>query len=175
MVPEPDDADESTLPIEGPQCVCRPTPTTDRRGTGELWLDQSAVPPTVRVLRTAVRAWAIRAGLEIETVEAVVLAVDEAVTNAVEHAHASDPVAPAGVGPSPGPGRVTLGAAGRGCGGGVAVAVGDDGTWQPPADDPGHRGRGVQLIGRLADRSTITTSEHGTCVRMCWAGPTSDV
>lgn len=164
MVPATDRTNVS-LPAGVPRCVCRPSVTGGDPGVGVLHLEQAAVPATVRVVRTAVRDWATGAGLGADLVDAVVLAVDEAVTNVVDHAHQMDP------GAGEGAGRIVLGAASRACGGGVAVSVDDDGTWRPPPPDPGHRGRGVQLIGRLSDRSTVTTSEHGTTVRMCWARP----
>jgi two-component sensor histidine kinase len=50
----------------------------------------------------------------------------------------------------------------------LEVTVSDDGTWRPPPADPGFRGRGVQLMHRLADRATITHSPGGTSVALCW-------
>jgi hypothetical protein len=51
----------------------------------------------------------------------------------------------------------------------VAVLVADDGAWRK-VTAPGFRGRGVTLIGRLSDRSSIEADERGTTVRMCWSG-----
>ncbi|WP_018334783.1 ATP-binding protein [Actinomycetospora chiangmaiensis] len=135
---------------EGPACVCWPEP----EGAGvRQRLD--AEPETVRVLRREVRAWLDGGHVDEETAESILLVVDEAVTNAVEHAC---------------PGwdcSVELVAGPRACGGGVSVLVADDGEWQPRGD-PGFRGRGIDLIGRLAQRSTIETGGDGTTVRMCW-------
>ncbi len=86
------------------------------------------------------------------------LIVDEAVTNAVEHARSEEHTC-----------QVELVAGPRACGGGIAVRVTDNGAWRDPPADPGSRGRGVQLMGRLADRSSITTGDDGTNVRMCWS------
>jgi serine/threonine-protein kinase RsbW len=95
--------------------------------------------------------------LHEDTAEAVVLAADEAITNAVEHAY------PLGT-----PGTVRLVATRPPCGNGVAVLVQDHGYWRPVPVDPGFRGRGLLLIHRLADRASVTDSLHGTTVRMCW-------
>jgi hypothetical protein len=34
----------------------------------------------------------------------------------------------------------------------VIIVVTDDGTWRPPDDDPGHRGRGLALIHAPSQR-----------------------
>jgi serine/threonine-protein kinase RsbW len=145
--------------IEGPECVCWPDPDRSPDDPAYLQAVRDAEPPAVRQLRRLVRDWVADAGVDEDTADAIVLIVDEAVTNAVEHAASEDS------------GRschVELVAGPRACGGGIAVLVGDDGVWRNPPEDPGSRGRGVQLMGRLADRSSITTGDDGTSVRMCW-------
>lgn len=153
-----------SLPKGATQCVC--WPDADAGDVAELRLERDVVATTARSVRAAVRDWAAAAGLVADTVEALVLAVDEAVTNVVDHAYTHT---------APGGGttlsRVVVTAASRPCGGGVAVSVVDDGTWRPPPHDPGHRGRGIQVIGGLAQRSTVSPSEGGTTVRMCWSRP----
>jgi serine/threonine-protein kinase RsbW len=141
---------------EGPACVCWP----DQEGTGDQWVREvrGAEPTTVRALRRRMRTWVEAVELDEELAESVVLIVDEAVTNAVEHACSDRDC------------RVELVAGPRACGGGVAVLVADDGVWRDN-QDPGYRGRGVTLMGRLSDRSSIETSEEGTTVRLCWASP----
>jgi anti-sigma regulatory factor (Ser/Thr protein kinase) len=88
--------------------------------------------------------------------EAIVLAVDEAVSNAVEHAYHALA------------GDVLVVAASRPCGNGQTVMVQDYGTWLTPGVDPGFRGRGVGLMTALADRFSLQRSGEGTTVRMCW-------
>lgn len=146
--------------IEGPECVCWPDPDRSPDDPAYLRAVRDAEPGAVRQLRRLVRDWVADAGVDEDTADAIVLIVDEAVTNAVEHAGTEES------------GRschVELVAGPRACGGGIAVLVGDDGVWRNPPEDPGSRGRGVQLMGRLADRSSITTGEDGTSVRMCWS------
>ena len=140
------------ISTDSPPCECWPTDDD-----AHYRARQAARPEAVRALRRGLRRWLAEHVLDEDTAEAVLLLADEAVTNAVEHAVLHHPC------------TVELVAGTRACGGGVAVLVRDDGTWRPPPDDSGFRGRGVTLMGRMADRSTITASEHGTTVRMCWA------
>lgn len=87
--------------------------------------------------------------------EDIVLAVDEAVTNAVEHAYRDR---------SPGPVRLWA----RDTGAGLTVVVGDYGCWRTPALDLGHRGRGLSVIRLLAGRLDLACTPAGTTVTMTW-------
>ncbi|WP_328306213.1 hypothetical protein [Actinomycetospora sp. NBC_00405] len=44
----------------------------------------------------------------------------------------------------------------------------DDGLWQE-FTEPGVTGRGIALMGKLSDHSSVETTERGTAVRLCWA------
>lgn len=145
----------SRIATHGPPCPCPLAPAADDDHT--LRVSAPATPATVQNLRRALRDWLDARGVEREDAEDVVLLVDEAVTNAVEHACTDHDSC-----------RVEVIATGRPCGAGIAVLIGDDGHWRPRPADPGHRGRGVELMGRLADRSSILTGRHGTTVQMCW-------
>lgn len=167
MVDSESGGESLSFPFGATRCVCWPSATAG--DVAELRLEQDVVATAARTVRAAVRDWAAAAGLGPDTIDALVLAVDEAVTNVIDHAYAPEPdlVETPGRAHS----RVVVTAASRPCGGGVAVSVVDDGTWRPPPPDPGHRGRGIQVIGGLAQRSTVSPTEHGTTVRMCWARP----
>lgn len=116
---------------------------------------RAATRDAVTSLRRLLRTWIGEAGLHPDLAEDVVLAVDEAVTNVVEHAYPRQC----------GEVRLRLVRSGPGD---LEVTVEDDGTWRSPPEDPGFRGRGVQLIHGLADRAQITHSPHGTTVSMGW-------
>ena len=116
---------------------------------------RTATHDAVPGLRHLLRAWIGEVGLHPDLAEDVVLAVDEAVTNVVEHAYPRQC----------GEVRLRLVRSGPGE---LEVTVEDDGTWRSPPEDPGYRGRGVQLIHDLADRARITHTPHGTTVSMCW-------
>ncbi|MET0135986.1 MAG: ATP-binding protein [Kibdelosporangium sp.] len=109
--------------------------------------------------RAELRRWAREVQFAVDQMDDVVLAVDEAVANAVEHAY-----------PRQGGrlGVVTV-FAGRALGGAEAyVVVSDTGHWRPPADDPGFRGRGVSMMKALADRFDLHHDESGTTVLLAW-------
>lgn len=116
---------------------------------------RAATNEAVPRLRRLLRGWLTEGGVHPDLAEDVVLAVDEAVTNVVEHAYPREC------------GEVRLRLVGPGAGV-LEVTVSDDGTWRPPPTDPGFRGRGVQLIHRLADNARITHTPDGTTVSMCW-------
>lgn len=120
---------------------------------------EPAAARSVTVLRHALRTWLEDAGVDEDTAENVLLATGEAVTNAAEHACPERDCA------------VELLVGPRVCGPGVAVMVTDDGRWRPPPDDPGWRGRGMQLMDRLARRASVESTDDGTTVRLCWPAP----
>jgi serine/threonine-protein kinase RsbW len=145
---------DAAAPADWTACVCWPEVPPDHGG----WLRERLVADAsaVRVLRRRMRDWTAEAQLDDELADAVVLIVDEAVTNAVEHACPDRDC------------HIELVAGPRACGGGFAVLVTDDGVWKEPTG-PGYRGRGVLLIRQLAERSSIESSDDGTAVRLCWS------
>ena len=99
--------------------------------------------------------WVARLGMVAQTAEELVLAAYEAMANAVEHAYRDRAQ-----------GLLDLRASADWRRGVVTVTVTDYGSWRPPPADPGSRGRGLMLIRRLADRTEISPSPHGTTVIM---------
>jgi anti-sigma regulatory factor (Ser/Thr protein kinase) len=103
--------------------------------------------------------WLLDQGFPRARVEDLVLAVDEAVSNAVEHAYRDAE--------SPGDVEVRCGFAGDGDGPRwAAVSVIDHGVWRPIPPNRGFRGRGLQMITNLTDWRTIERSAEGTTVTM---------
>ncbi|MEJ2871939.1 ATP-binding protein [Actinomycetospora sp. OC33-EN08] len=149
----------TTIPTGGPVCDCAPAVDVPGASPGGFSSREPARPPAVRTLRRRLREWMATRDLDEDLTDAVLLLADEAVTNAVEHAAGERGC------------TVEVVANTRGCGGGIAVMVRDDGVWRPQPEDRGYRGRGVTLMGRMADRSSISTSASGTTVRLCWALP----
>ncbi len=149
-----------------PGCRCGPT-SLDTQGwpVRDVRATRVALADAVPALRRLTRTWSEGSALDPDTAEDVVLAIDEAVTNVVEHAYPDRP------------GAVRLHLTRRECGE-LAVIVEDDGTWRPPPTDPGFRGRGLQLIDGLADHAWVTHTSTGTTVVMGWnartAGPAGD-
>ena len=110
-----------------------------------------ARPDQLREIRLAVQGWTGTA-YAAELVDDLQLALGEAVANAVEHAYGPDD-----------DGRVRYRITAR-TDGGLDVTVDDDGTWRPPPADRGFRGRGIEMIRRLAAEAAIDV-EDGTHVR----------
>jgi serine/threonine-protein kinase RsbW len=89
----------------------------------------------------------------------LVLAVSEAVSNAVEHAYLADELA----------GEVELVAvevAGLDGACRVVITVTDHGRWRPSAPDPGFRGRGLPMIKVLTESHEVRGTPIGTTVQM---------
>jgi serine/threonine-protein kinase RsbW len=122
-------------------------------GCGHFTGTFTAVARTVPVLRRALAKLAANAGAVDEQVDAVRLAVSEAVTNVVLHAYRG----------SPGPVHVSADLAGSE----LWVLVADDGCGlRPGADSPG-LGMGLALIAELTDDFAIVSrSSGGVEVRM---------
>jgi serine phosphatase RsbU (regulator of sigma subunit)/anti-sigma regulatory factor (Ser/Thr protein kinase) len=104
-------------------------------------------------LRRELRGWLREAEVDETILQDLVLAVGEALANAVEHAYR--------------PGehgriefRVTLDAEGV-----LQAAIRDFGRWRPPRWNP-DRGRGIGMMEQLTDALDVSTSEEGTHVVM---------
>jgi serine/threonine-protein kinase RsbW len=145
-------------------------------GGDEVLLDVPARPEYLSLVRQVVAIAAAAQGVRDERVEALRLAVSEATTNAVESyaALAAERDGPDG-GDHP-PERVVVRsvlAEDR-----IVVEVADRaGGFEPPpparVPPPGdadhlvaERGRGLSLMGYLADEWDITTDDRGTVVRL---------
>jgi serine phosphatase RsbU (regulator of sigma subunit)/anti-sigma regulatory factor (Ser/Thr protein kinase) len=114
--------------------------------------DAAAIAP----LRHRVRAWLQVAGVADELAADIVVAVGEAVTNAVVHGSRHDPAQ-----------TVQLEACTQTDG--IIVSVTDAGQWLPGVErDPTVGGRGFKIMERLSDDVTIETTPLGTNVSLHW-------
>ena len=134
------------------------------------------MPPAAENLRPArrpMRQWLTAARWPEEEIEDVVLAVDEATSSVIEHAHATIPASPAlhptvdvpGVmEPAPDPGPSAAAAPGLLNGAArwrVRIEIVDHGRWRPSTadlqDQMRARGRGLPLMRALVDQVHIDT------------------
>ena len=119
-----------------------------------------AVPASVPVLRAAVAEFIVAAGVGAPHVDAVKLAVSEAVTNAVMHAYVDDDE----------PGEVRVATCLRE--GEIRVVVSDDGHGMMPRLDSPGLGVGLPFIADTADTLDIAGGEGGgTVLRMSFRLP----
>ena len=113
-----------------------------------------AAPGSVRKARADVIAQAAAAGVPEDVFPRIMLAVSEAVTNAVLHAYD---------GREPGEVHVTTGAGAHM----FEVVVRDDGQGLVPRHDSPGLGLGLPIVSRVADELDISVeAERGTRVRM---------
>ena len=121
-----------------------------------LTLEVAPDPRRLGRMRRAVGAWLENAGVGEDDAMALVHAVGEAVTNAIEHAYPEPPAD--GVGARV---RAVLDDEGR-----MHVTVADTGRWLPAPDDPGGRGRGLMMMRGLVEHVDVTAGPTGTTVTM---------
>jgi len=104
--------------------------------------------------RQRLRTWLEGAGLPSTDRDAIVLAVGEAISNAIDHGSGSDPTQ-----------IVTVELARRGSE--LTVSIGDRGHWQPGLEGLLlGRGRGHLIMGALADDVDINLDQGGTVVTL---------
>ncbi|GEL20708.1 ATP-binding protein [Pseudonocardia asaccharolytica] len=134
----------------------RPSLNTRFDATEPLELHHHADPHELRAIRAEIADWADRTGLPDHTLVDLQLAVGEAVANSVEHAYR---------GRRPGTVDVRLDVHRRGAHRVVNVRIADRGRWHSRPRHSGNRGRGLFLIGELAEQVRVTPSLMGTEVR----------
>nr|WP_052478839.1 ATP-binding protein [Kibdelosporangium sp. MJ126-NF4]CEL20890.1 Serine phosphatase RsbU, regulator of sigma subunit [Kibdelosporangium sp. MJ126-NF4]CTQ98305.1 Serine phosphatase RsbU, regulator of sigma subunit [Kibdelosporangium sp. MJ126-NF4] len=120
----------------------------------------AGVATSLSALRRTVTTWAHRLDLGVYQADDIVLAVEEAATNSIEHGYRdrSDQH----------PGTVSVLAWSCPTQRTVSLVVADEGTWRPP-EAPGTRGRGLVLMRKVTDRFDLYTTGHGTVAFLRWA------
>jgi serine/threonine-protein kinase RsbW len=122
-----------------------------------LRLAAPSLPTQLSDVRGRMAAWATAVGLGTDAVDDLVLATHEALANVADHAYPD------------GEGEAYVDAD---CHSGeVSVVVRDRGRWQPPAAEPGWRGRGLVIIHGLAEHVDVRHGDAGTTVEMRWPLP----
>ncbi|MEV6605848.1 ATP-binding protein [Kutzneria sp. NPDC051319] len=107
-------------------------------------------------VRRSIAQWARGVGADEETVEAIVLATNEALSNVVGHAYPDLT------------GDFELRAGYEGRSGRIEVTIRDHGRAKRPTAPDIYHGRGIPLIFAMADQADIVPSTKGTWVRMSW-------
>ncbi len=118
---------------------------------GSFAIELPAGPGILPSLRRRLRAWLSRHGFA-ESADEIVLAVSEAVNNAIEHAYGNEPGGTVRV-------HVSVD------GGPLWIEVADRGQWREPVAND-ERGRGIMLMRSLMSSVEIDSDADGTTVRL---------
>jgi serine/threonine-protein kinase RsbW len=117
-------------------------------------LRMQAIPTALADVRSALRTWLSRSAVAAAVRSDIVLVVDEAVANCVEHATTPNHV----------PVEFTVTASLEAHD--LFVTVSDNGRWQGHATRNGTRGRGIPLMAAIMSSVDIVTAPTGTTVHM---------
>ena len=119
-----------------------------------------AYPGELRAMRTTLRSWLAPLHLDGIIEDDLILATNEAASNAIEHAY---PPAFGDNGSENGSSNrvdITL----HTQSGTVCIQITDHGVWREPGPEPNGRGRGIALMHRLIASVLIHKDGHGTRV-----------
>jgi PAS domain S-box-containing protein len=119
-------------------------------------IELPAVPELLSEVRQRLSSWLRTAAVPDDLVSDIVLAVNEAATNCVEHAY---------VGRDPGDMRVEAHLVDRG----IRARVVDDGNWKAPSGDTRLRGRGLPMMDAVSESVYVERAPSGTAVDMRFA------
>ncbi|BBW99410.1 stage II sporulation protein E [Mycolicibacterium moriokaense] len=118
-----------------------------------LLIDDDASPRQLSDVRHRLADWLHANGVDEPLADDIILVVNEACSNCVEHAYRGRK-----------PGRMRVEAEMRD--GQVQISVVDSGSWKTPPADPGTRGRGLMLMRKVTDQVDVRGSDDGTTIEM---------
>lgn len=129
-----------------------------RRPLGPLSIETDATADRLHDIRHAIADWLRAADIEQELIADVVLAVDEACANSIEHAYRDA---------APGPLCVDV----RIRSDKLHIRIVDRGSWKAPSTAPTFRGRGLPLIKAVSAEVVFDGTALGTTVEMIFRLP----
>ncbi|ULE34955.1 ATP-binding protein [Mycobacterium sp. IDR2000157661] len=118
-----------------------------------LCFEISATAERLAQIRHRLLQWIEPLGTPDAVVADIVLAVNEACTNSVEHAYRNEDA-----------GTIEIEASVEG--GTIVVCISDHGSWRPPSSEPTTRGRGLPIMEATSDLVELMRSASGTTVRI---------
>ncbi|WP_447003310.1 ATP-binding protein [Saccharothrix isguenensis] len=127
---------------------------TDQLADHHWGVEFPARPGELAAVRARLDAWLAGEGLSEDDRYDLLIAVNEAASNAIEHAYAPDST-----------GAVHIDAEAR-PDGRVVVVVADDGSWRVPAPALSTRGRGLLLMRENVDEVMVDRRPDGTTVTL---------
>ena len=123
------------------------------RPVESLRIEVPAAAERLAEIRRRLAVWLEPIGVSDTGIADIVLVVNEACTNCIEHAYR---------GIDPGLIRVEA----NHDGGQIVVDIADHGVWQTPPSQPSTRGRGLPIMRAVSDGVDVKSSPEGTTVRM---------
>jgi PAS domain S-box-containing protein len=123
-----------------------------------LNIEKSAVAEQLSEVRHQLAAWLQAASIPDDIATDIILAVNEAAANSIEHAYR-------------GHNQGKFWVEGQTDGARVQVRIVDKGSWKVAPADPGIRGRGLLLIRAVADWLEMDCTPSGTTVSMSFRVP----
>ena len=126
---------------------------SDAEAPEPLRLEVSAEPARLSEIRTRLSGWLRSARVSDELAADIVLVVNEACTNSIEHGYR---------GVEHGVVVVHADVNGRE----ICIEITDFGSWKPPDSDPRVRGRGVPLMQAVSRAVRVDGTSTGTAVAM---------
>ncbi|WAJ44932.1 SpoIIE family protein phosphatase [Mycobacterium sp. Aquia_216] len=130
-----------------------------RHQQAPLRIETNSIADELASIRHRLADWLRAADVPRELVDDIVLVVNEACTNCVEHAYRGH-----GIG-------ITLLEV-KTVDGEVRARITDHGSWKPPAINPGNSGRGLILMRAISDTMEIDSTPTGTTVDITFLLPT---
>jgi PAS domain S-box-containing protein len=124
-----------------------------RRPPAPLEIEVTATPDQLSDIRSQLGSWLRATGIPDDLAGDIVLVVNEACTNSIEHGYR---------GKAPGRMLVFVEAKGRG----ICIRITDFGSWKLPDANPRVRGRGVPLMRAVSGDVTLAGTSTGTVVTM---------
>lgn len=124
-----------------------------RRPPAPLRIEVPATPDQLSDIRAHLGSWLAATGIPDDLAGDIVLVVNEACTNSIEHGYRGRA-----------PGRMVVDVAARGRG--IRIRITDFGSWKLPDTNPRLRGRGVPLMRAVSGDVTLDGTSTGTVVTM---------
>lgn len=124
-----------------------------RQPVNSLRIEVPALADRLAEIRRQLVSWLQRVGVSDTSAADIVLVVNEACTNCVEHAYRD---IDAGV--------IRMEA--RLAAEQIMVDIADSGMWRTPPANPGDRGRGLTIMRAISDDVALKTSSEGTTVHL---------
>ena len=123
------------------------------RPVESLRIEVPAAPDQLAGIRHRLAGWLEPIGVSNTGIADIVLVVNEACTNCIEHAYRDIDAGPMCVEASHTRGK-------------IIVNIADRGIWQPPPSKPTTRGRGLLIMQAVSADVDVTSSSDGTTVQL---------